>query len=409
MARISAGKVEMVANGTDNVLFAIGLSLADWKLMPGAGRDPFEATRLFSSLACVSRHGRMLVRLWLLGLPACHKCKPPLVFTGSIGSGKTRAAVGIAEILGVDKRIATIAENGDKDFWVSVSSGGVLCFDNVDSRIRWFSDAMQSAATDGTQETRQMYTHNRLVLAAKANVVITSSNPMFAADSGLADRLIVVRLDRRITDTAESALTADIENNRSECITWIARTLAAALADNLPASAALNRRHPDFAAFALKCARALGCEADAVAALSDAEADKSRFAVENDFVGALVLEAINRVGEFSGTATDLIALIEDGCEIDERTKQKLSPSRVGKRIEVLWEHLEALLGAQKRILDGKKRYLFKASISGQVDIKEDFQEVAQVSGTRKTLPNALYKSTSPTEREKITELAWSDL
>jgi hypothetical protein len=53
------------------------------------------------------------------------------------------------------------------------------------------------AATGGSQRRRRLYTNSDLVtLRANAWLVLTTANPTFASDAGLADRLLLVRTHR---------------------------------------------------------------------------------------------------------------------------------------------------------------------------------------------------------------------
>jgi hypothetical protein len=382
--KVTAQGCQAVANGTDDVLFQVGRTLTPWALLPeGQETDPFDTCRLFRDAAYVSPHGRMLVRLWLLGLAAGHKCKPPLVFAGGVGSGKTRSAVGLFELLGMIPRVSSVAENGEENFWTSLDQGGLVCFDNADTRIKWLPDAMAAASTDGTHEKRRMYSDSDLIQQrAKAWAVVTSANATFAADAGLADRLIVVRLDRRVKDTAESALTTEIAAARDGAISWIARVLGRALADTSATPQSLNRRHPDWAAFAVRCGRAIKAEAAVVEALQVAETDKSRFSVENDQVGLMLLQIMAARDRFDGPTGTLIELMES--EIDGFDKHLWSPSKVGKRIEKLWPHVEAVFRASKRLLQGKTHY----SMVGVVGVEGHFD-----TSCSKTISQGLYQNT----------------
>jgi hypothetical protein len=361
------------------VLFTAGKTCRTWTLLEGPGVDPWQVCRLFRDAAYESEHGAMLLKLWTLSLAACHRCKPPLVLAGSVGSGKTRLGVGIFELLGIPPRVSAIAENGEGDFWTSLDFGGLCCFDNADTRVQWLPDAMAAAATDGTHEKRLMYSDSDLIQQrARASAIITSSNATFASDAGLADRLIVVRLDRRIKDTAESALTVEIEANRDACMTWFARTHAKAGVSRASArDAGVNRRHPDFAGYAVRLGTAMGCEDAAVASLAAAETDKSRFAIENDFVGEMILKVMAAKAWWEGSCAELGEMLSKEVEgLDERAKHDLNARKLGRRIEKLWPHMEALFSGRKRVLHGKTLYSLKGVEVGEVEDNSLFPKSA---------------------------------
>ncbi|PIY26565.1 MAG: hypothetical protein COZ11_02370, partial [Deltaproteobacteria bacterium CG_4_10_14_3_um_filter_51_14] len=186
---------------------------------------------------------------------------------------------------------------------------------------------------------------------------LTSANPTFAGDSGLADRLLVVRLNRRTGETAEGRLSDEIREHRDAGLSFIAETLSRALADTRPTPAGLNARHPDFAEMSVKIGRAIGREAEVVESLKAAEADKSLFNIENDTIGEAVLELV-RERPFTGTAQELLSeLVKNGQSLEG----KLSTKRLSKRLIKLWPHMENLLSARQEI-DGHTRltvYHFK--------------------------------------------------
>ncbi len=371
MARITADGVAMVDNGTDDVLFAAGRTLDPWKLTDPA--DPFVTCRLFREAATQTKGASDILKLWMLSLPTNQRCKPPIVLTGPIGSGKTRLGVGIFELYGISPRIISITEGGEDDYWTQLDAGGVVCFDNADTRIKWLADALASAATAGLHEKRMLYSDSGIIRqAARAWVVVTSANPTFASDAGLADRLIVTRLDRRNSDTAEMALGDEIRANRDGGMSWVCGTLAAALADTGDTPSGLNRRHPDFARLAVRLGRAMGREQEAIEALKSAEVDKSLFNLQNDEVGAALLE----LGEFEGTCSELaVALREADPSFD------MSVKRLGKRLAKLWPHLESTLAARQEV--GHKstvRYSF-AAVGGCAKANSAKPTTSRNSGT----------------------------
>ena len=283
--------------------------------------------------------------LWVISLPTDQRTKPPIVTTGPVGGGKTRVVVAIFELFGIPSRVAAVTKNGEGDFWAAMDRGGLACFDNADSRIEWLPDALAAAATAGCQDKRRLYTDSdRVVLRARSSIAVTSANPAFASDAGLSDRLLVVRLNRRNGETAESVLADEIAAVRDAGLSWICQVIADALLDTEPTPAGLNQRHPDFASFAVRIGRAIGRESEAVAALRAAEADKSLFNLENDSIGAVILETMRRGEAFAGTAGELLEKLKAS---DYTLDGTLSAKRLSKRMQKLWPHLEAILTAKQ--------------------------------------------------------------
>jgi hypothetical protein len=342
MMKITAGKVELVDNGTDNVLFPAGRTLRSWKLTDPL--DPFESCALFKNANCAAPHGLDVIRIWILSLPTTPLHKPPLCQTGEIGSGKTRLTEGICELYGLPFLADSVDDHGEEDFWVSVDGGGLFVLDNCDVKVAWLANAVAAASTGTGKPRRKLYTNSeKIMLRPRAWIGLTTANPTFASDVGLADRLRVVRMNRRNDETADSKLSEEIALHRDGALSFIANALARALADKEPTPANLNLRHPDFAEMAVRIGRAIGREQETISALDLAETDKYRFCVENDHVAETLLEFLDATGTFNGTAAQLREALQtfDSTFIDQRGRP--SVKAVGKRLSTLWPHLERVV------------------------------------------------------------------
>lgn len=334
--RITPDRVELVNNGTDGVLFAAGKTLLPWQIT--TPRDPFETCSLFRHVHCAASHGKHLLQLWIYSLLTNPRTKPPLCLAGEVGSGKTRTIKGVTELLGVPFVAQKVEEDAESHFWPCINEGGIYCMDNADTKCRWLPDALANAATDGCSQRRRLYTNAETVtLRPRAWLAITTANPTFASDAGLADRLLLVRMNRHNGITSDAHLSEEIAANRDAALSHIAETLSHALADNAPTTTGLNARHPDFAAFAVKIGGALGIAEQALHALQAAEADKSTFCLENDVIGAALLTYLNQAGGFEGTA---VTLAKHLAAIDPELERSLSAKRLGKRLSSIWPHLQ---------------------------------------------------------------------
>jgi hypothetical protein len=151
-------------------------------------------------------------------------------------------------------------------------------------------------------------------------------------------------MERRESESSDSGLADEITANRNAGLSHLAQTLQKALADAEPTPGGLNQRHPDFAALAVKIGRAIGREAETVAALRQAEQDKSLFCLENDTIATALLTYLANAGQFTGTAKELAPKLQ---EVDADLVDKLSAKRLGKRLTALWPHLKKQLATAK--------------------------------------------------------------
>lgn len=345
IVRISADTIETVDNGTDGILFTPFTCLHEWTFTDPV--DPFDRLQLFQNLSTVSPHARMLLKLWFISCPTNPLHKPVLVIIGPVGSGKTCIIRNIFHLFGMSQNALCPKEReGEQDFWVVLNFGGIALVDNVDSHIKWLPDNIAVASTGTPYKKRKLYTNDAIAsYYPHAWITLTSANPLFASDAGLADRALVIRLERLVSDTADASLTLEIRNNRDGVMSWLCTILKKALADNKPVPQGLNKRHPDFADFAVRIGRALGEEEAAIKALKAAEADKGMVCLQNDSLGSILLDIHNTTG-FKGTASELLDLIRKKEGIGSYF-YKISAKQIGVRIGRIWAHIEKVTGATK--------------------------------------------------------------
>ena len=407
MARITEGGVEIVENGTDGVLFRMGRTCAPWNLLDESEGVPLYAMRLVGGISTPDNPlAPLLLLLWILALPRNLKNKPPLSLCGDVGSGKTRSARGIYEILGLTERVSTAdkTDKGEEQFWVSVGYGGVSTIDNVDSKCHWLADAISGASTGGQKEKRTLYTDSDLTfLRSRSAVVLTSANPYYAADAGLADRLINIVFERQEgRATSDGELSEEISQARDGLMTWLCWTLSRALRVKDTPPKGLNRRHPDWADWCWRCGVALGFREEAEKALNRAEADKPLISVMSDrFLGAVLVRVMTELGQpWEGTANELRNLLVKGggddCghdpatrivfpagsvtpeEYDERAKQTLTAHYIGIYFKNTKVALSELLGLSSRISAGHTLWRLsppgdRSSLGGGGGVEMPFQ------------------------------------
>jgi len=366
MVRISKNKIDVVDNGRDGVLFPKGSTLLPWKYDEKEAKDPFENCELFKTMSTQEKYMKTLFKVWACSFPTNPDCKPPLCATGPIGSGKTRLLIGLHELLGTigSPEKCQRDKAGEEDFSILANRGGLLLLDNVDSKIPWLADAVATYSTGGSSEKRTLHTNSGITkLSPNAWCGLTSANPQFAADAGVSDRLLVVRLNRRVGETKEAALKIDILRKRSSGLSWICQILSKALNDNREVPGQLNARHPDFAEMAVRIGRQYCPESDIVEALRLAEFDKSTFNMENDDIGLTIKEYFEQTknNELTGNAKEIVeSLIEINPDLEGYGSRKgLTARTFGNRLKTILPHLQALY--QAKIIMGssnKKIYTF---------------------------------------------------
>ena len=365
---ISDGGIVRQRNG-DGVFFPPDSVLPPWRLLPaGQDVDPLD-TALYGSIASVEgERAKTLIKLWLCTLPINPANKPLLVFVGGVGSGKTKAATGVFRVLGIDNSICDFTRDSKiDDFWTVVNQGGVITVDNVDARIPWLPQSLAAASTGGSMKARKLYSSGEVVVRkANAWIVITTASPQFAQDAGCADRILKIELYRRDEPTSDSALDADIAEKRDGLLSYIARAVHGAMAVNASPPDGLNRRHPDWAAWAWRIGVALGIREAAEDALYGAEEDKSLFTIVSDEAFGLpfVRYRDSLTAEWEGDAAQLLTSLTSARIITEEDARHLSARGIGRRLSASWPFYRQVFGAEKRISSGRVIYRFSPRRGG---------------------------------------------
>ena len=178
------------------------------------------------------------------------------------------------------------------------------------------------------------------------------------------DRIITARINAGRKVSVGDELKRDIDAHRNQYMTWLVNVLKAALADTAPVDTSINRRHPDYGVFAVRCGRAFGDERGAIQAMETAEIDKAALPLLNDTVAkeiVAVLRGQPTPGSLRFTASDMSDMIikrfgDD--DSDDNTKKIYGPRRIGKAINKLSREFSTLFAWTSGTIEGRTRYDF---------------------------------------------------
>jgi hypothetical protein len=290
--RISPERSDLVDNGTDGVLF-----------LSRANAQPFEVTEPDDTCSWFDRaivspinfaadrltpaEQRLMFILWFYSLffESLMRTKPILAFIGPKGSGKsiTNRKVGKL-LLGENFDVMPLTDD-PKDFDAAVTHSAFVAIDNVDTKCQWLNDRLATVATGGSIKKREYYTTNTLVeIPAHCFLAITSRTPQFRRDD-VADRLLILKVERYETFRSENTLLDEVLQNRNQIMSEVVHHLqqvVQALRTGHDADDAGAFRMADFAAFAMKVARHAGVEAQVTAIFDKLTAEQSAFTLEGD-------------------------------------------------------------------------------------------------------------------------------
>lgn len=203
--------------------------------------------------------------IWIFAIafPDLMPTKPLLLVEGDRGSGKTAALQRIALALHGKYMPIQVPKQEDKDFGVKILRSPIAILDDVNEPVDWLRDTLCTYATGGGWSRRALYTNDaEHVIKPESYLTITTNNPTTFRQSQLADRCLILRLERREDKDGylgANALFDRVLANRDEIfgewLTWL-NEIVAELRLN-PAPTPTRARMADFAHLAHVIGRVL--------------------------------------------------------------------------------------------------------------------------------------------------------
>ncbi len=268
--RIASDDIRLVDNGIDGVLFlsdsaSVPFTVTEITGPKGLFEDLILSKINFSGNALTHNERRTVLLIWFLSIffESIMPTKPILAIIGEKGSGKTITLRKFGIILFGRNFNVMPLPNKPEDFDTALTNNLYLAIDNADSRCNWLEDRLATAATGGTVKKRLLYTTNQLAeIPIHCYLAITSRTPRFQRDD-VADRLLIMEVERFSDLIAESELLEEVIRNRNELmgeIVTMIRDVLKALEKNADYKDSGGFRMADFGNFAMKIAKHGGFE-----------------------------------------------------------------------------------------------------------------------------------------------------
>jgi hypothetical protein len=242
---------------------------------------------------------------------------PVLAIYGEQGSAKSSAARIVRAL--VDPNAAAIRSEPRevRDLMISASNGWVLTAENLSSIPVWLSDAFCRLSTGGGFSTRELYSDDEeTVFDAKRPVIINGITEV-ATRPDLLDRTIAITLppiseEDRISESELwfrfQAAQPRILGALLDAVSVTLRRLPDTHLDRLP-------RMADLALWATAAEPGLGLEPGAfMKAYADNQDAVNDFAIETCVIAGPLLGLLEQRGEYRGSASQLLELLENVTE-----------------------------------------------------------------------------------------------
>lgn len=291
--RITKDSIERIANGTDGILFVTDLDAEPFEIVEDGdqGTDLINEL-LFQGLRFADDSVRVedyewLLTIWLHSLffPELFPTRPILAFVGPKGSAKTSTLRRIGRAIFGSKFDVMVISRDPRDFDAAVTRDAFVALDNADTRISWLEDRLAVVSTGGLVKRREYYTTNRMVqYPACAALGITSRTPHFRRED-VADRLLLMPLQRLREFRPESDQLEEVRRNRNRIMTQLLLGLQKVVTVLALEPAGKNTtcfRMADFATFAIRIAAAEGQGERMSRALSQMAEQQTALTLEDD-------------------------------------------------------------------------------------------------------------------------------
>lgn len=179
---------------------------------------------------------RTCLGIWMFALafPDLMPTKPILLVEGERGSGKTLALQRIALALHGKHMPIQVPKQEDKDFGVKILRSPITILDDVNEPVDWLRDCLCTYATGGGWTRRALFTNDaEHVIKPESYLTITTNNPTTFRQSQVADRCLIIRLERREerdgylgADALFTQVIADRDEIFGEWLTWLNEIVA---------------------------------------------------------------------------------------------------------------------------------------------------------------------------------------
>lgn len=174
--------------------------------------------------------------IWMFAIafPDLMPTKPILLVEGARGSGKTLALQRIALALHGKHMPIQVPKQEDKDFGVKILRSPITILDDVNEKIDWLQDTLCTYATGGGWTRRALFTNDdEHVIKPESFLTITTNNPTTFRQAQVADRCLILKLERReelAGYLGAEALFRQVEADRDEIfgewLTWLNEIVA---------------------------------------------------------------------------------------------------------------------------------------------------------------------------------------
>lgn len=143
---------------------------------------------------------RHMFALWLFSIAFSERvpAKPILIVEGERGSGKTTLLQKAQLVLHGRDYVLSLGQKDEDDFAVALIRKPICVLDNIDTFIDWLPDMLCAYTTGASSSRRKKYSDDaQILITPKAFLAVSTRNPVTFQRDDVADRSVVLRVERR--------------------------------------------------------------------------------------------------------------------------------------------------------------------------------------------------------------------
>lgn len=249
---------------------------------------------------------------WVIGTFNPDGPYPTLVLQGEQGSAKSTSVRVARSITDPAEEPLRSPPRNERDLAIAASGNWTPALDNLSGIKLWLSDALCRLATGGGFATRELYSDDREVIFSQKRPVIVNGIDSLAVAGDLRDRSVIIELPPIPEDDkrTEKDFYGDLEKARPKVLGALLDAVSAALGNLDRVQLKEKPRMADFAVWVAAAEEALGWKRGAfMRAYSRNRSEADEIALANDPVTEAVRVLVDRHGEWSGTATEMLDVL----------------------------------------------------------------------------------------------------
>lgn len=284
----------------------------------------------------------ILLQAWLIGCFRPTGPFPLLALHGEQGSAKSTTSRLLRELIDPNVSPVRSLPSELRDMMIAATNSRLLAFDNLSSIREPMSDALCRLSTGGGFAIRELYTNDGEAIFDVQRPVLLNGITELAKRSDLLDRTIAVTLPS-ISETrrkTETELWDEFNAARPRILGAILAAVSTAIRNEAGVKLARKPRMADFARWSVAAESSLDCSSgDFIAAYSANRTLASETAISASVIGEPLLNLLEEIKRFEGSATDLLKKLNGKRAIRQPPGWPRQPNSLSAQLSRLMPNL----------------------------------------------------------------------